>query len=122
MLKTAWIEIPVKDMTRAKAFYEKVFSVSISLHEMKPIQMGWFSPMEEEAYGTTGALVQGEGYVPSLTGTRIYFSVEDIEDILKKAGKNGGRIILPKMGIGEYGFIGHFEDSEGNLIGLHAMA
>ena len=122
MNPVGWFEIPVKDMTRAKAFYEKVFSVSISLHEMKPIQMGWFAPMEEEAYGTTGSLVQGEGYVPSLTGTRIYFSVEDIEDILKKAGKNGGRIILPKMAIGEYGFIGHFEDSEGNLIGLHAMA
>jgi predicted enzyme related to lactoylglutathione lyase len=35
--------------------------------------------------------------------------------------KGGGKIIIPKMAIGEYGFIGHFEDTEGNRIGLHSM-
>ena len=27
----------------------------------------------------------------------------------------------PKMDIGEYGFIGHFIDTEGNRLGLHSM-
>jgi hypothetical protein len=34
---------------------------------------------------------------------------------------SGGRVLNPKMSIGEYGFIGHFADPEGNYIGLHSM-
>jgi len=29
-------------------------------------------------------------------------------------------VLLPKMSIGEYGFIAHFQDSEGNRVALHA--
>ena len=115
-------------MTRAKVFYEKVLNVSLTLHEMAPIfpsssgplLMAWF-PMENQASGATGSLVKGERYVPSHSGVLIYFSVEDISGVLDKAGKNGGKILNPKTGIGEYGFIGHFQDSEGNCLGLHSM-
>jgi predicted enzyme related to lactoylglutathione lyase len=128
MNPVVWFEIPVTDMTRAKAFYEKVLTVSLTLHDMAPIfpsssgplHMAWF-PMENEAPGATGSLVQGERYMPSRSGILIYFSVEDISGVLEKAGKSGGKILNPKMGIGEYGFIGHFMDSEGNCIGLHSM-
>lgn len=115
-----WFEIPVRDLTRAKVFYEKVLNVVLTQHEMGPLHMAWF-PMENEAPGATGSLVQGERYVPSLSGIRIYFSVDDINGVLEKAAKSGGKILNPKVGIGEYGFIAHFEDSEGNFIGLHSM-
>jgi uncharacterized protein len=115
-----WFEIPVKDMKRAKAFYENVLGIGLSMHEMGPMLMAWF-PMENEAPGATGSLVQDERYEPSSSGIVIYFSVEDISGVLGKAGKSGGKIKNPKTAIGEYGFIGHFEDSEGNCIGLHSM-
>lgn len=115
-----WFEIPVMDMKRAKAFYEKVFGYSLSLHDMGPLHMAWF-PMEDKAPGAAGSLVQGEMYEPCDTGHVIYFSVEDITGVLEKAKKNGGTIQNPKTGIGEYGFIGHFKDTEGNCIGLHSM-
>jgi hypothetical protein len=115
-----WFEIPVIDMARAKAFYGNVFNLVLDLHDMGSLRMAWF-PMENNAYGASGSLVQAEQYVPSRTGIIIYFSVENIEDILGKAGKSGGKILNPKMSKGEYGFIGHFEDSEGNCIGLHSM-
>jgi predicted enzyme related to lactoylglutathione lyase len=47
--------------------------------------------------------------------------MENISGVPEKAGKAGGRILNPKMAIGEYGFIGHFKDPEGNCIGLHSM-
>jgi uncharacterized protein len=32
----------------------------------------------------------------------------------------GGKIVRPKMSIGEFGFVSIFIDSEGNTIGLHS--
>jgi len=115
-----WFEIPVADMARARRFYESVFGVALELYEVGPLHMAWF-PMENNAPGAAGSLVQGEHHVPSGTGIIIYFSVEDIEGVLQRVARSGGRVLNPKMSIGEYGFIGHLADSEGNCIGLHSM-
>jgi len=115
-----WFEIPVKEMKRAKAFYQFVFEAKLEVEKMGTCRMAFFD-MKDKAYGTAGALVEGEGYKPSATGTMLYFMVKDIEAILARVKKQGGRTVLPKTSIGEYGFIGWFKDTEGNRIGLHAM-
>jgi hypothetical protein len=115
-----WFEIPAKDLARAKAFYETVFGVSLSPMDMGPSQMQMF-PMEQGAGGSAGALITSEGYTPSHQGTMVYFSVEDIEATLGKAGARGGKTLVPKMSIGEFGFIAHLEDTEGNRLGIHSM-
>lgn len=115
-----WFEIPVTDMGRAKAFYENILGVALELQQMGPLKMAWF-PMQENASGAAGSLVLSDGYVPCRMGIVVYFSVADIEGVLRKAGARGGKILTPKTSIGEYGFIGHFEDSEGNRLGLHSM-
>jgi uncharacterized protein len=115
-----WFEIAVTDLERAKKFYEAVFKVEMNVMEMGPAKLAFF-PMHEDAPGAGGALMKGGGYAPTESGTVIYFSVDDIEEILKRVGKNGGKTILAKTTIGEYGFVAHFGDSEGNRIGLHSM-
>jgi uncharacterized protein len=117
-----WFEIPVKDIERAKTFYEKVFGFTLERHDFNTMKMAWF-PMTNEAPGATGSLVEEDSYAPSGTGTGVvlYFSVDDIKATLAKADSNGGEILQPKIAIGEYGFIGHFIDSEGNRVGLHSM-
>jgi uncharacterized protein len=115
-----WFEIPTNDLDRAKKFYESVFGVSLTLENMGPMKMAFF-PMEKEAFGATGSLVKAEGYMPSHAGTVIYFSVTDIEDTLVKVKANGGKTLVPKTAIGEYGFVAQFEDSEGNRLALHSM-
>jgi predicted enzyme related to lactoylglutathione lyase len=115
-----WFEIPVTDINRAKTFYEKLLDITLDMQDFMNMKLAFF-PMTMDAYGATGALVTADGYAPSGTGVVIYFSVEDIEGVLGKAAKNGGKILLPKMDIGEYGFIGHFSDPEGNRLGLHSM-
>lgn len=114
-----WFEIPVTDIVRAKKFYESVFGLQISLHHIGPMEMGWF-PMKNNAYGASGSLVNVEGSIPSHTGTLVYFGVSDIEIVLERITRNDGKVLLPKTSIGEYGFIAHFEDSEGNKIALHS--
>lgn len=114
-----WFEIPVSDLDRAKKFYENVLGHELTLNEMGPLKMAWF-PMEQDGTGATGTLIQAESYVPSHQGSMVYFSVPDIEAVLNKVDKNGGKTLNPKMSIGEYGFVAHFEDSEGNRVALHS--
>jgi uncharacterized protein len=114
-----WFEIPVTDLARAKAFYEHVLGLTLSLNEMGPSKMAWF-PMNQGAMGATGALVKAAGYTPSHAGTRVYITVADIEAALKRAAAKGGKVLEPKTSIGQYGFVAHFEDCEGNRVALHS--
>lgn len=114
-----WFEIPVTDMSRAKAFYEEVFGMPIDIQEMGPLKMGWF-PMRDNEYGAMGSLVLGEGYTPSHAGSMVYFTVADIPATLAVVPSAGGSVLLPKTSIGPFGFIGILQDSEGNRIGIHS--
>lgn len=121
MNTVSWFEIPVNDMDRAQDFYEKSFDIKLDINQMGPALMGWF-PSNQESYGAGGTLLKGDGYVPSHEGTLVYFAVEDIEATLGKIEGNGGKTLQPKMSIGEHGFIGVFEDCEGNRVALHSQA
>jgi predicted enzyme related to lactoylglutathione lyase len=46
--------------------------------------------------------------------------VKDLEAAMGRVSAAGGKVLLPKMSIGEYGVIAHFQDSEGNRVALHA--
>ncbi|SRR5690606_3307037 len=114
-----WFEIPALDLERARAFYENVLGCKLSVHALGPLKMAWF-PMQRGAAGATGSLVQHEEYTPSHHGTLVYLSVDDIEPALERVGRHGGRVLSPKKSIGEFGFVAHFEDSEGNRVALHS--
>ena len=115
-----WFEIPVRDLDRAVRFYEKAFEVKLSTEEMAGLKMAMF-PFKQGAPGAAGSLVQGASYEPSHAGSVVYFTVEDIPETLRRITANGGRTLMPKTGIGEYGSIAQFEDTEGNRLALHSM-
>ena len=114
-----WFEIPVADLDRARRFYQAVFDYEMPLQEMGPLKMAWF-PMERNGQNATGSLVKAESYIPSHQGSMVYLSVDDVAVTLKKIVPNGGTVVNPKSSIGEFGFVGHFEDTEGNRVGLHS--
>jgi hypothetical protein len=114
-----WFEIPVRNMERATRFYEGVLQVGLAPTDMGPAAMAWF-PMREGGAGAAGTLIKADGYAPSHSGTIVYFAVERIEPALERVKRHGGRVLLPKTSIGQYGFIAHFEDTEGNRVALHA--
>lgn len=114
----SWFEIPVADMDRAKKFYDEVFQIDIPVQDLGNFVMGWF-PSNLDQYGSGGALVKAESYVPSYHGTTVYFFTDEINDVLPRIACSGGKVINPKTSIGEHGFVAHFEDSEGNRIALH---
>lgn len=114
-----WFEIPARDLKRAATFYERILQCNLSIQDFGGLKMAWF-PMAQDAPGATGSLVQQDSYVPSYQGSMVYFSVEDINQTLKLIEENGGKVLNPKNSIGEFGFVAHFEDTEGNRVALHS--
>lgn len=114
-----WFEIPVHDMERATAFYEHLLQAELAVRDFGAARMAWF-PMEAGVPGATGALIQHESYTPSHAGSLIYLSVPDIDAALARAEAGGGKVLRPRTSIGEFGFVGHLEDTEGNRVALHS--
>lgn len=116
-----WFEIPVTNISRAKQFYEAAFAVELTESEMDGTKMAWF-PMEMNATGATGTLVQGDGFTPSREGTLVYLQAGAIDAVLASIVAAGGKTLVPRTDIGQHGCFAHFEDSEGNRVGLHEAA
>lgn len=119
-----WFEIPVKDLDRAIAFYEKVFDFKLNKQTLGPLEMAWF-PMLDEKPGSTGTLVKHEMYTPSEDGVLVYFTAHsgDLANELSRVEDAGGKILQPKKQISEeYGYMALILDTEGNKVALHSVA
>ena len=112
-------EIPATDISRAVNFYQAILSINIEQMEMPGMEMGIF-PYEEQV--VTGVIVKGDGYTPSADGATLYLNGGDnLQHILNKVEKNGGKIIVPKTAhADESGFFALFLDTEGNKLGLNS--
>ena len=120
MNPVSWFEIPVADFSRAKKFYEAILDLTLDENDIGESKMGWF-PSKEGAPGSAGTIIHYESYYkPSHDGTLVYLNVADIDKTLQKIESNGGKTLLQKQSIGEYGFVAHFEDTEGNRVALHS--
>ena len=113
----SWFEIPTNDIARAQKFYENVLQNEMKLQDFGELKMAWFLSKNNDQ--PVGALIQNAAYVPNPTGGVFYFKSDDIEATLNRVKESGGKIINQKQSIGEFGFVGHFEDTEGNRVGLH---
>lgn len=112
-------EIPALDISRAVNFYQAILDVTIEKMEMPGMEMGIF-PYEEQM--VSGVLMKGEGYKPSADGVTLYLNGGDnLQMILDKVEKNGGKILVPKTAhADESGFFALFLDTEGNKLGLNS--
>ena len=117
-----WFQIPALDAARARAFYETVCGVE--LQELMPgAQMRmWGFPSDPAKGEVGGALVCGEGAVPSATGTMVFLNGgDDLQVMLDRVEGAGGRILAPKTTIDdETGYFAVIADTEGNTVGLHS--
>ncbi|MDO7788844.1 VOC family protein [Desulforamulus aquiferis] len=99
------IEIPVKDMLRAKAFYEKMF--------------GWHIKVQEAG---NYALFAGGGFrrVASIDagGITPFIRVEDLKRSVGRLEDLGAIVLVPWETAGNEGKCAFFKDPEGNVLGL----
>lgn len=113
------VEIPATKISRAIEFYQSILNIKIEHLDFPEMQMGLF-PTEEQAI--IAVLMQAEGYSPSPNGVTIYLDGgDDLQIILDKVEKNGGKIIVPKSPhADDSGYFALFIDTEGNKLGLHS--
>jgi uncharacterized protein len=115
-----WFEIPVKNFTKAKKFYETILGSEMQQMEAMGMKTAFFPADMENGIG--GCIVEGQGYEPTNKGSLIYLNGgDDLSVPLSKVEKAGGKITLPKTSLGPNGFMAHFEDTEGNKVGLHSV-
>lgn len=112
-------EIPATEISRAINFYEEILGVEIEKLEFPGMEMGLL-PYQDQM--VTGVIIRAEDSEPSAKGVTIYLNGGDnLQPILDKVEKNGGKINIPKtLHADESGFFAIFRDSEGNKIGLHS--
>lgn len=118
-----WFEVPVTNMERAIAFYEKVFDVKLERHPMGELDMAWF-PWTQEGTGSPGTLIHyPTAYKPSTDGVLVYFTAlsGDLATELSRVEATGGQVLQGKTQISEdHGFMALLIDTEGNRVALHS--
>jgi predicted enzyme related to lactoylglutathione lyase len=112
-------EIPATDISRAINFYQALLDIKIEKMDVEGMQMG-ILPYEGQL--VTGVIIKADGYKPSADGVTIYLNGGDnLQIILDKVEKNGGKIISPKTAHADgSGFFAIFVDSEGNKMALNS--
>jgi uncharacterized protein len=119
----SWIEIPATNLDRAQKFYETILNLSLTRLDLPNIKMRMF-PIDDPM-GVGGALVDSGGFhKPSASdGPLVYLNANpDVQRVLAKVEKAGGKIIVPKTQISpEYGYMAVILDTEGNRIAFHSI-
>ncbi|MEQ8715707.1 MAG: VOC family protein [Cyclobacteriaceae bacterium] len=115
-----WFEIPALNIQRAVSFYNHIYRLEMEVSESNGYAMAFF-PADK---GIGGAIVMGEGSIPSEVGPLVYLNGgKDLSNVLNNVEDAGGRIVLPKTLIDEdSGYFALFIDSEGNRLALHSQS
>lgn len=117
----AHVEIPVRELERAMRFYAHVFQIEFGdITEIHGCRMAYF-PFEEGTDGASGALAEGDVYVPTKHGAILYLSVTDIDATLARAMALGSELLFAKAPVGDGAFVAEITDSEGNRIALQSV-
>src|SRR5574341_712436 len=118
-----WFEIPVQSLPRAQAFYERILGRALRPEQIGEMTLAVF-PYDNMA-GVGGCLLAGQNApLPAASGTLIYLNAEpSLDAVLARVEAAGGRVATPRTELpGEMGCFAHVVDTEGNRVGLHALA
>lgn len=106
------IEIPVKDLDRARKFYSQLFGWEIELHH----EVDYALITTPNPPGAGLMKVEEEAQV----GIIPYIYVDDIDAVLERIKELGGSIVQEKVPVEEgKSWFALFTDPDGNLLGLY---
>jgi len=118
MNKVIMFELPVTNVKRASAFYKEAFGWQINPWNGSygvitvPEDKNWV-PKEKGA-------INGEMYRRGSKDEKpmVVVLVPSIDRALASITQVGGKVVLEKEAIGEWGWYARIKDTEGNLFGL----
>jgi predicted enzyme related to lactoylglutathione lyase len=118
--RVVWFEIPASDLDRAVAFYSRILDVELKVELFGPVKMAVF-PYPPTAIG--GCITARGSHQPG-AGPLIFLNADPILDqVLERVAAAGGKVVLPKVTLpSDMGVYAHIADTEGNVVGLHAIS
>lgn len=111
------IELNSDDVGRSKKFYKSVFDWKLT--DMK--EMG-YTLLDVKTKNGVGGGMQKKQMAEAPSAWLPYVQVDDVKKTLVKAAKEGAKVVLEAMPIGEMGEIGIFVDPSGASLGIWANA
>ena len=122
MANIAYFEIPADNVDRAKKFYHELLGWKIEPTKT----MGDPAKMKAMQYqdvitgeAKEGTLSMGGMYKRQMSEQIMnYVMVDDLDKVIAKLAKLGGKIVVPKMEIKGVGWTVIIQDTEGNTLGL----
>jgi len=115
-------EIPANDTSRAEKFYSDVFGWQIQKFPMPggDYYMVTTTPSTDKGPTNPGAinggLVQRDNQ--SAKEPVLVIDVPNLDEHLKKIEAAGGKVVMPKMQVGDMGLYARVTDTEENIIGV----
>jgi predicted enzyme related to lactoylglutathione lyase len=118
MPNIAYFQIPADDVGRARTFYHSLLGWKIepdTTLEDKSLEWQNIETGEpKEGTMNMGGLYKRKGPGPIMN----FVEVEDIEKVLARVEKLGGKVMMPLDTIKGVGLVAVIQDTEGNIIGL----
>src|SRR5262249_39747251 len=116
-------ELPVKDVAKAKAFYQQVFGWEVLDHAMPDgaVDVGGGTTAVDEATRMPlkpGAINGGMMARTDKVQAPVFaIAVPSIDERVKQVQVAGGTLVTPKMDLG-IGFYAYVADPDGTVVGL----
>ena len=118
MANIAYFQIPADNIDRAKKFYQSLLGWKIepdtTLQDKSLQWQNIITGEPEEGTMHMGGLYKRMGPSPIMN----FVKVGDIDKLLAKVEKLGGKIMMPKSDIPSVGLVAVIQDTEENSIGL----
>ena len=111
-------EIPANHPQALTEFYGKMFGWTFQKFDA-PGPEYWLCNTGSEGPGINGAIMQRQNAGQPWMN---YVDVASVDDSLAAATRLGGQVALPKMPVGQMGFVAAIIDPQGNLCGLWELA
>lgn len=111
-----WNELATSNLQTAKDFYGKVFGWTFSDHEMGDTTYTMIKHNDKEIAGIWSIPKDKQGHIPP--HWMAYILVENLDEAVEKARKNGATIVKPASNAGDFGRFAVITDPAGAHIAL----
>ena len=114
-----WFDIPALDLERAFDFYSSLFGNNVRKGTFGNDELILFNVPFSTGDAVGGFIVVREDMKPTTDGGIIYLNAfGKLSAIVSNVESAGGKVVLPFLDLGKFGFAAIIIDSEGNKIGL----
>ena len=120
MNKVVHFEIPFDDESRAQKFYQDVFGWQITKFPEMDYFLAVTTPSDENMKPKEPGSINGGLLKKDPTGNHpvIVIDVPSLDEHIAKIESAGGKTIMPKIAVGDFGLYARVQDTEGNIIGI----